>query len=128
MWNRRNPSSCKYAIYAVYGFAMPRPVAYPIKKLIGFDPELWEQIREYRFNARLNTDSDAVRRLIEESLSRQVDAKPSGGSDPGPSTRSKLGPSRVPRPRKPAPERKAEPAEPRSKLDQIRALREQGAR
>ena len=47
---------------------MPRPVAFPIKKLIGFDAELWERVREYRFEARLNTESDAVRRLIEAGL------------------------------------------------------------
>jgi hypothetical protein len=51
---------------------------------------------------------------------------PSGGSDPGPTPRGKLGANRVPR--KPAPERKAEPAAPLSKEAQIRALREQGAR
>jgi hypothetical protein len=105
---------------------MPRPVAYPIKKLIGFDVELWEKIRDYRFKARLNTESDAVRQLIEAGLKgRQLDA--TGGGDAGPTSKGKLGPSRVPR--KPAaPERKAEPAAPRSKLDQIRALREQSAR
>jgi hypothetical protein len=53
--------------------------------------------------------------------------KPAGSGDPGAATRGKLGASRVPRAKKPAaPERKAEPA-PRSKLEQIRALREQGA-
>jgi hypothetical protein len=50
-----------------------------------------------------------------------------GGGNPGPTTRSKLGPSRVPRPKKPT-ERRAEPAAPLSKEAQIRALREQGAR
>src|SRR3954449_4222546 len=53
-------------------------------------------------------------------------AVPSRGSDPGGSDK----PSRAkpaPRARKPAAEPKAKPA-PASKLDQIRALREQGAR
>ena len=51
-----------------------------------------------------------------------------GGGDPGSSRSSKPGGKSAPRPRKPAPARKAEPAAPRSKLDQIRALREQGLR
>ena len=66
---------------------MPRPTTYPIKKLIGFDSELWEKVREYRFHARLNTESDAVRRLIEAGLQagdkipiRKTSAEPSGGS------------------------------------------------
>jgi hypothetical protein len=52
-------------------------------------------------------------------------AKPSGG---GSDQKAKTAPLK-PDARKPAaPTRKAEPAAPRSKLDQIRALREQGAR
>jgi hypothetical protein len=106
---------------------MPRPLIYPIKKLIGFDAELWENIRDYRFKARLNTESDAVRQLIEAGLSKAPAVAASGGSGSGRSSKPSTKP--VPRPRKPAaPSRKAEPAAPISKLDQIRALREQGAR
>jgi hypothetical protein len=47
---------------------MPRPLTFPIKKLIGFNPDLWEQVRDYRFDARLNTESDAVRQLLEIGL------------------------------------------------------------
>ena len=103
---------------------MPRPVAYPIKKLIGFDPELWEQIREYRFKARLNTESDAVRRLIEAGLKGAQIAPPTGtdpaGSDKPPRQKA------APRARKPAAEPKAKPAAPLSKFEQLRALRERG--
>jgi hypothetical protein len=74
----------------------------------------------------LPSRSEAIRRLIETGLSKTTTGAPSGGSGTGRS--SKPGTKPVPRPRKPAPERKAEPAAPRSKLDQIRALREQGAR
>jgi hypothetical protein len=71
--------------------------------------------------------AESIRRLIEMGMKMPKHGAPSGGGDSGPATRGKLGASRVPRP-KPAPERKAEPAEaPRSKLEQIRALREQGA-
>ena len=78
----------------------------------------------------LPSRSEAIRRLIEAGLSRQPDAKPSGG-EPGTSRKSDASedPSLASRLKKPAtPGRKAEPAAPRSKLDQIRALREQGAR
>ena len=52
---------------------------------------------------------------------------PPGGGEPG--EPDKPAGSVAPRIRKPdAPSRKAEPAAPRSKLEQIRALREQGAR
>jgi hypothetical protein len=94
-----------------------------------FAPELVEKIDRWR-NAQTVPPSRAaaIRYLIEESLSRHIGAKPNPGSggNPGPAPRGKLGASRVPR--KPAPERKAEPAAPLSKLDQIRALREQGVR
>ena len=71
----------------------------------------------------LPSRSEAIRRLIEAGLKANPGAS-SGGSDAGSSTKPSGKPAS--RARKPAPERKTEP--PRSKLDQIRALREQGVR
>jgi hypothetical protein len=38
------------------------------RKNIHFPPELWAQIAEYRHAARLQTESDAVRQLVERGL------------------------------------------------------------
>jgi hypothetical protein len=106
---------------------MARPSIFPIKKLIGFDPELWGKIQEYRFQARLNTESDAIRQLIEAGLGKAPASAPPGGSAPG-STRKppSAGKTTAPRAKKPtASDRRASP--PSSKEVQIRALREQGA-
>jgi len=98
---------------------MPRPLTFPIKKLIGFDPELWKRIQEYRFKARINTESDAIRELIAAGLGKAAVSSESGSG----SARKPRSTGKSAAPRK-APERKAAPS---SKLDQIRALREQGA-
>jgi len=90
-------------------------------------PSEVQVIDDWAFANRIRSRGEAIRRLIEAGLKVRENPAPSGGSDPGPTTRSKLGPSRVPRAKKPAPERKAEP-EPRTKLEQIRALRERDAR
>ena len=86
---------------------------------------------DYRFNKRLKTEAEAIRRLIEAGLKAGEripirGAKPGGGSDQdAPSSTSKPTTGA----RKPAaPPRKAEPAAPISEEAQIRALREQSAR
>jgi len=91
-------------------------------------PEALESIDAWRARQPgLPGRPEAIRRLIEAGLSKTPIVAAAGGSGPGSS--SKPSTKTVPRPKKPAaPERKAEPAAPRSKLDQIRALREQGAR
>jgi hypothetical protein len=61
---------------------MPRPLAFPIKKLIGFDADLWERVREYRFESRLNTESEAVRKLIEKGLGKAKPSGPGGAKKP----------------------------------------------
>jgi hypothetical protein len=90
-------------------------------------PSEVKALDDWAFANRIRSRGEAIRRLIEAGLGARDFPAPSGSGDPDPTTRSKLGPSRVPRAKKPPPERKAEP-EPRSKLEQIRALREQGAR
>jgi hypothetical protein len=107
---------------------MARPAEFPVKKLIAITPEVAKAIEDYRFDKRLKTEAEAMRRLIEAGL-RAEKAAPSSSSNSDPSGSSKPSTKPVPRPRKPAASsRKAEPAAPRSKLDQIRAMREQGAR
>jgi hypothetical protein len=91
----------------------------PIPKL------LLTRIDDYRFENRLPSRSEAIRRLIEAGLSKASTATPSGGGESG--EPDKPAGSVAPAPKKPT-ERKAEPAAPLSKEAQIRALREQGAR
>ena len=105
---------------------MAPPVQYPVKKLIAITPDIAKAIEDYRFSNRLKTEAEAIRRLIEAGLGKTSTAIPSGGGEPGES--DKPAGSVAPAPKKRAgSDRKAKPAAvPRSKLEQIRALREQG--
>jgi hypothetical protein len=47
---------------------MARPAAYPIKKVVGFDPSLWERVRDFRHEQRISTENEAIRRLIDLGL------------------------------------------------------------
>jgi hypothetical protein len=76
-------------------------------------------IDEWRYANKVPTRAQAIRQLIEAGL-KATNLSLSGGRNPGSSSSSKPGGKPAPHPRK--------PAAPRSKLEQIRALREQGAR
>src|SRR5580658_1144741 len=91
-------------------------------------PDTLDRIERWRQRQAVPpTKAAAIRHILELGLAEAEKGAPNPGGNPGPAPRGKLGASRTPR--KPAaPEHKAEPAAPRSKLDQIRALREQGAR
>ena len=99
---------------------MPPPTLYPIKKLIAITPETAQAIEDYRFENRLKTEAEAIRQLIAAGLGKAAAVSSESGSGSARKPRS-TGKSAAPRK---APERKAAPS---SKLDQIRALREQGA-
>lgn len=119
---------------------------FPIKKVVNLTAEQAERIREYRFSERLESENEAIRRLIEAGLKTSAESSPvspgsSGSGSKRPRSQGKGLPATTlgrddsapnkptPRPRKPAaPTRKAESATPLSKEAQIRALREQGAR
>ena len=47
---------------------MSRQTAYPIKKLIFLTEEQAEQISNFRFENRLNSENEAIRQLIELGL------------------------------------------------------------
>ena len=55
--------------------SMPKETLYPIKKLIYLTTETAERVRAYRFDQRIETDNEAIRRLIEAGLSAQKPAK-----------------------------------------------------
>jgi hypothetical protein len=90
------------------------------RKLVSLPHELLRAIEDFRFQQRIKTESEAIRRLIETGLGKAKPAAPSGGGPGGARKPRTTGKTSAPRK---APERKAAPS---SKLDQIRALREQG--
>jgi hypothetical protein len=47
---------------------MPKPLAYPVKKLIGLTEVQVRQIADYRFEHRIASESEAIRQLIELGL------------------------------------------------------------
>lgn len=47
---------------------MAKPAMLTAKKLVALDPEMVRQIEDYRFAARIKTESEAIRRLIELGL------------------------------------------------------------
>ena len=93
---------------------------YPVKKLVPLTAEQAQRIRDYRFAQKIDSENEAIRQLIEAGLGKAVAAPSGSGSGSARKPRS-TGKSTAPRK---APQRKAAPS---SKLDQIRALREQRA-
>lgn len=47
---------------------MANPTIYPVKKLVGLTEEMAERISDFRFDQRLQSENEAVRRLIEIGL------------------------------------------------------------
>ncbi len=94
---------------------------YPVKKLVPLTAEQAQRIRDYRFAQQIDSENEAIRQLIEAGLGKAKAIAP-GNSGPGGERKPRsTGKSTAPRK---APQRKAAPS---SKLDQIRALREQRA-
>src|SRR5437870_3057553 len=88
---------------------------------------LLARIDDYRFEKRLPSRSEAIRRLIEAGLGAiGTRGGPRGGGTLGSAKKPAAGKA-APRAKKPATDRQASPAGLSSKLAQIRALREQGA-
>jgi hypothetical protein len=124
---RQRVSHIVYVRNIPYYRLMARPKAYPIKKVVGFDPAMVERIRTFRFGQRINTENEAIRRLIELGLGNApASAPPSGGTPGGIRKPASPGKTATPRAKKPtASDRQATAAQ--TKEAQIRALREQGA-
>lgn len=53
----------------LYVLTMGRPPTHPIKKLISLTPEQAQAISDYRFDARIPSENEAIRDLIEKGLS-----------------------------------------------------------
>jgi len=50
-----------------------------VRKIVSLPKELWEEVSDYRFDNRLGTEADALRRLIQLGL----DAAKASPRDPG---------------------------------------------
>jgi hypothetical protein len=48
--------------------AMNDNTAYPVRKALAFTDEQWRAVRAYRFKHEIDTEADAVRRLIDLGL------------------------------------------------------------
>lgn len=51
-----------------YKFAMAKPLTLTEKKLIAMSPEMVAAIKDYRFFHRIDTESEAIRQLIQTGL------------------------------------------------------------
>ena len=58
---------------------MPRYTStiYPVKKVVNLTAEQTQRIRDYRFAERIESENEAIRRLIDAGLGK---VKPSSGS------------------------------------------------
>jgi hypothetical protein len=54
---------------------MAKPTEFPVKKLIYLTEAQAKSVTEYRFDQRLTSDNEAIRRLIEAGLEKQPKAK-----------------------------------------------------
>lgn len=64
-----------------YVHFMPRytePI-FPVKKVVGLTAEMAERIRDFRFDHRIESENEAIRRLIERGLQAAEREKPRPG-------------------------------------------------
>jgi hypothetical protein len=95
--------------------------------MVTMPAELAQAVEDFRFQNRITTEAEAIRRLIEAGLKAKTAS--SGGTGSGGSGKpAKPSKPAAPRARKPAQDRMTSQATPTSKEAQLRALREQGAR
>jgi hypothetical protein len=99
---------------------------FPVKKVVNLTAEQAKRIRDYRFAQQIDSENEAIRRLIDAGLGKAPAGAPSGGSNLG-SAREPAGAGKTaaPRAKKPtASDRHASP--PSSKEAQIGVLRAPG--
>jgi hypothetical protein len=71
---------------------MGRPATAPNRRQVGLDDELWERVTNYRFERRLESESAALRELVELGLDA-AERRPAWKAAPAPTR----GPRRKPR-------------------------------
>jgi hypothetical protein len=101
-------------------------IIFPVKKVVNLTAEQAKRIRDFRFAQQIDSENEAIRRLINAGLGKAPAGAPSGGSNPGSAGEpGSTGKTAAPRAKKPtASDRHASP--PSSKEAQITALRAQG--
>jgi len=111
-------------------FSMPRytETIFPVKKVVALSAEMAARIGDYRFAHRLQSENEAIRRLIEAGLKAGAPIpirQPKPGDDGAGGGRERQR-AAIPKAPKAEPERSAQPAssKPLSKEAQLRALRE----
>jgi hypothetical protein len=111
-----------------YFVHMPRYAGtiFPVKKVIALSSEMAERIRDYRFTERIESENEAIRRLIDAGLLASGKSGPSDAGSGGKSKTSGPAPSSSRDKAKPPP-RSAGPATSLTKEAQLRALRESRA-
>ncbi|GAN77595.1 hypothetical protein [Acidisphaera rubrifaciens] len=57
---------------------MPNPPTFTVKKLIALTPEMAQQVSTYRFDHRIASEAEAIRRLIEAGLRAEGEARDEG--------------------------------------------------
>jgi len=60
---------------------MGRPATAPNRRQVGLDDELWERVTAYRFDRRLDSESAALRELVELGL-EVAERKPAPAKKP----------------------------------------------
>jgi hypothetical protein len=67
---------------------MGRPATAPNRRQVGLDDELWERVTNYRFDRRLDSESAALRELVELGL-EVAERKPAAARKPATARRSR---------------------------------------
>lgn len=55
---------------------MARETAYPVKKLVNLTEEQAQRISDFRFDQRLQSENEAIRRLLEIALDKAGNGSP----------------------------------------------------
>ena len=70
---------------------MGRPATAPNRRQVGLDDELWERVTNYRFDRRLDSESAALRELVELGL-EVAERKPAPRKKPATARGSRTSP------------------------------------
>jgi hypothetical protein len=61
---------------------MPKPPTLTVKKLIALTPEMAQAIEDFRFTQRINSETEAIRRLIARGLQAHTEQTPATADQP----------------------------------------------
>lgn len=61
---------------------MPKPPTLTVKKLIALTPAMAQAIEDFRFTQRINSETEAIRRLIARGLQADTEQTPATADRP----------------------------------------------